>query len=220
MQPEKLRRTEEFTRTFRGYAPEEVDGYVAEILGKYEELYRENCEMIQHLRTYAKREAEVKEKRAEADARLEAAEDEAKRIILRARADGDIIRARAEKEAADRAAAADADMAEAKAKLDRLREETASFVARVTEEYAAGTDRLRALADGFELPEAADDLLDAAEAEAIELPAPPLPEDEYAGSENVLPTEMPSEAPTEETDEFTRVFGNDNYVKELRRTPR
>ena len=229
MQPEKLRRTEEFPRVFRGYAPEEVDAYIAELLEQYEQLYRENREMIQHLRTYAKREAEIKEQKDAADARLEAAAAEAKRIVLRAKADGDIIRERMEKEASERMAEHERELAEAAEKRERFREETAAFVSRVSEEYEVARERLRAIAEDYELPEMPG--LFAAEP-AIELPEPPLPNDEYdAGDgddagipadslpEEDVPEETP-DGPLSETDEFTRVYGNDNYVKELRRTPR
>lgn len=212
MQPEDLKRTEPFPHAFRGYAAEEVDAYVEEILGKYEELYRENRELVQHLRVWTKREKEIKDVKAEADARLEAATAEAKRILLRAKADGDIIRARAEKEAAAREA-------KANQKLDRLREETAAFFARVTGEYADATARLTAIANDCELPEAP---ALPPETEAIEMPAPPLPADEYTGSETVDAPEAEDNdtVPLSEDDEFARVYGNANYVSELRRTPR
>lgn len=223
MQPEKLKRTEEFPRAFRGYAPEEVDRYIAELMEQYEQLYRENCEMIQHLRVYKKREDEIREKKDAADARLEAAAAEAKRIILRAKADGDIIRARVEKEAADRMAEHERELAEAAEKRDRFREETAAFVTRVSEEYKVAAERLRAIAEDYELPEMPGYY---APAPTIELPEPPLPDDEYDTGDEPAPEadtadapETPGE-PLSEEDEFTRVYGNGNYVKELRRTPR
>ena len=219
MQPEKLKRTEEFPRAFRGYATEEVDSYVAGLLEQYEQLYRERAELIQHLRAYTKREAEIKEQKDAADARLEAAAAEAKRIVLRAKADGDIIRERAEKDGAERMAAIEKELAEAAEKRDRFREETAAFVSRVTGEYETAVARLRAIEEDYELPEMPGFF--AAAEPAVELPEPPLPEDEYDAGEADAPEEDAPETPAvTETDEFSRVYGNDNYVKELRRTPR
>ncbi|AVX20980.1 MULTISPECIES: DivIVA domain-containing protein [Carboxydocella] len=88
----------DFERGFRGYSPEAVDKYVAELLADYEKIYKENLELKEQL---ASRELSL--------SHYKRLEDDIKEALVLARRTADDLRRAAETEATAIRAAAEKD---------------------------------------------------------------------------------------------------------------
>lgn len=102
----------EFERGFRGYSPDKVDKYVAELLADYEKVYKENLELKEQLAAkemslghYKRLEEDIKEAlvlaRRTADDLRKAAETEAAAIRATAEKDASLLISQAKERVKD-----------------------------------------------------------------------------------------------------------------------
>lgn len=208
MQPDKLKRTEDFSRTFRGYKRDEVDDYISEILERYGELYRENRELALRLQMYTNREENIKQKEAAVDLRIKEASERAAGIVAVAEGKGREIIAAAKAEGEALLAAAKEEVAAEEAVFQRVKNEALAFHREMCGHYESEIAWLGALLDGAELP--AEEPEKAAEKTVV-----PLFADEVESGG--IPSEEDRPAPRA-VSEFDRVYGNRNYVKEVQQS--
>lgn len=205
MQPDKLKRTEDFSRAFRGYKRNEVDEYIEEILEQYGELYRENKELVLRLQMYASREETIKEKEETVELRIKEASERAAGIVA-------VAEGRAREIVAAAKADGEAQLTEAKEKvaaqeeiLLRVRTEAEAFHREMCGHYESEIAWLSALLEGAELPP--------------EEPQKEAEESVLLFADEVESGGIPMEeavAPARAVSEFSVVYGNRNYVKEVR----
>lgn len=88
--PHELK-NKQFQKTFKGYNPQEVDEYLAFVLEKYTELYRENNELERKLRIVVTNLDEIKDEEESIRSTLISAQKMAEKIIADANDRADII---------------------------------------------------------------------------------------------------------------------------------
>ncbi len=88
--PHELK-NKEFQKTFKGYSPQEVDEYLAFVLEKYTELYRENNELERKLRIVVTNLDEIKDEEESIRSTLISAQKMAEKIIADANDRADVI---------------------------------------------------------------------------------------------------------------------------------
>ncbi len=88
--PHELK-NKQFQKTFKGYNPQEVDEYIAFVLEKYTEAYRENNELERKLRIVVTNLDEIKDEEESIRSTLISAQKMAEKIIADARDRADII---------------------------------------------------------------------------------------------------------------------------------
>ena len=88
--PHELK-NKQFGRTFKGYNPQEVDEYLAFVLEKYTELYRENNELERKLRIVVTNLDEIKDEEESIRSTLISAQKMAEKIIADANDRADVI---------------------------------------------------------------------------------------------------------------------------------
>lgn len=88
--PHELK-NKQFSKSFKGYSPEEVDEYIAFVTEKYTEAYRENNELERKLRIVVTNLDEIKDEEESIRSTLISAQKMAERIIADANDRADII---------------------------------------------------------------------------------------------------------------------------------
>lgn len=88
--PHELK-NKQFQKTFKGYNPQEVDEYIAFVLEKYTEAYRENNELERKLRIVVTNLDEIKDEEESIRSTLISAQKMAEKIIADANDRADII---------------------------------------------------------------------------------------------------------------------------------
>jgi len=207
MQPDKLKRTEDFSRSFRGYRRDEVDDYISEILERYGELYRENRELVLRLQMYANREEAIKQKEATVDLRIKEASERAAGIVAVAEGKGREIISAANAEGEALLAAAKEKVAAEEAVFRRVKNEAEAFHREMCGHYESEIAWLGALLEGAELPP---------EEPQKQQEEPPLLFADELESGGIPREEAP--AVPRAASEFDRVYGNRNYVKEVQQS--
>lgn len=173
--PQELK-NHKFTRALRGYAADEVDDYVALVIAKYEEVYRENDETGRKLSAAMKALEELRAREKKIAALEASIRRAAEQILAEADQKRRQIVADAEEYADRIVAEADAHVASQEQQFLKMQREAAAFRDTLFAAYSSHIDRLEELAaaaveEAFTDPVPAAALTEAAEEIAPSIPA-------------------------------------------------
>ncbi len=174
--PQELKK-HEFSRAFRGYAADEVDEYIAFVVSKYEDLYRENDETGRKLSAAMKSLEELRAREAKIAALDTAIRKAAGQILAEAEQKRRQILSDAEEYADRIVAEANAHVASQENQFLRIQKEALAFRDALFAAYSSHIDQLEELAAAAAEEAFTDPLPAAALTEAAEEIAPPLSAD-------------------------------------------
>ncbi len=200
--PQELKQ-HNFSRSFRGYAADEVDEYIAFVVSKYEALYRENDETGRKLALAVESLEELRAREAKIAALEAAIRKAAEQILAEAEQKRRQILADAEEYAARIVAEADAHVASQENQFLQIQKEVAAFRDTLFAAYSTHIDKLEELSaiaaeeaftdpvPAVTLAEAAEEIAPAFEEEADEAPAEDM--DDAAPVEDVPEESTPAD---------------------------